>query len=114
MVVTDAERRRFRRVVTRARCWVERDSVTLYGRVVDIGEGGLFLRTAVALLAGTVVEVHVAPEGSIERIRAKGTVAWSGLRTEGAKRTSGIGIAFDSVIDGQEFLDRLLDTSPDA
>jgi uncharacterized protein (TIGR02266 family) len=114
MVDTDAERRRHRRVVTRARCWVERESVTLYGRIVDIGEGGLFLRTAVSLVAGTPVDVYVAPEGSEQKIRARGTVAWSGLRTDGAKRTSGIGIAFESVIDGQEFLDRLLDTSPDA
>lgn len=114
MVDAEAERRRHRRVVTRARCWIERDSVTLYGRVVDIGEGGLFLRTAVSLLAGTPVEIHVAPEGTEEKIRAKGTVAWSGLRTDGAKRTSGIGIAFESVIDGEELLDRLLDSSPDA
>jgi uncharacterized protein (TIGR02266 family) len=110
----DRDRRRHRRVTTRAKCWIERDSVTLFGRVLDIGVGGLFLRTAFSLDAGTPVDVYVAPEGSPDRIRARGTVAWSGLRTDGPRPASGIGVSFESVVDGSAALERLLDSSPEA
>jgi len=113
-MVSDRDRRKHRRVTTRAKCWIERDSVTLFGRVLDIGEGGLFLRTAFSLDVGTSVDVYVAPEGTDSRIRARGTVAWSGLRTDGPRPASGIGVSFDSVVDGQAQLDQLLDSSPEA
>ena len=92
-----ANRRRHYRSRVFARCWIERDSVTLFGRVMDLGEGGLFLRTAVVLPPGTDVNVHLRPQTGGDTIRARGTVAWSGFRTEGELRTRGLGIAFDRI-----------------
>ena len=108
-----ANRRRHVRSRVFARCWIERESVTLFGRVVDIGEGGLFLRTAVVLPPGTDVSVMLRPPGSNEAIRAHGTVAWVGFRSDGESRTRGIGIAFDRIEQGErQLLDLLCTPTP--
>ena len=104
-----ANRRRHVRSRVFARCWIERESITLFGRVVDLGEGGLFLRTAVVLPPGTDVRVILRPSGANEAIRAHGTVAWVGFRTDGDGRTRGIGIAFDRIEEGEQQLHDLLD-----
>lgn len=104
-----SNRRRHVRSRVLARCWIERESFTLFGRVVDLGEGGLFVRTAVVLPRGTDVEVHLRPTGSGE-IRAHGTVAWVGVRSEGKMRTRGIGIAFGRIEEGEQQLMDLLTT----
>jgi uncharacterized protein (TIGR02266 family) len=100
-----SNRRRHVRSRVLARCWIARESVTLFGRVIDLGEGGLFVRTAAVLPRGTDVEVHLRPTGSGD-IRAHGTVAWVGVRSEGDMRTRGIGIAFGHIEEGAQ---RLLD-----
>lgn len=105
---SQANRRRHARSRVLARCWIERESITLFGRVVDLGEGGLFLRTAVVLAPGTDVNVQLRSPGSGEAIRAHGTVAWVGYRSEGDSRTRGIGIAFDRIDEGEPELQALL------
>jgi uncharacterized protein (TIGR02266 family) len=104
----EANRRRHARSRVFARCWIERETVTLFGRVVDVGEGGLFLRTAVVLPPGTDVNVHLHPPGGAAPIRAHGTVAWVGVRAEGDSRTRGIGIAFDRIEEGAGALSALV------
>lgn len=104
---SNANRRRHVRSRVFARCWIERESVTLFGRVVDLGEGGLFLRTAVVLPPGTDVHVHLRPAGAGD-IRAHGTVAWVGYRDDGESRMRGIGIAFDRIEEGEQQLLNLL------
>jgi Tfp pilus assembly protein PilZ len=107
-----SNRRRHFRSRVFARCWIERESVTLFGRVIDLGEGGLFLRTAVVLPPGTDVNVHLRPQNGGETIRAKGTVAWSGFRTDGDVRTRGLGIAFDRIEAGVPELHSLVGSQP--
>jgi uncharacterized protein (TIGR02266 family) len=110
---SNANRRRHVRSRVFARCWIERESVTLFGRVVDLGEGGLFLRTAVVLPPGTDVRVHLRPPGVNESIRAHGTVAWVGFRDDGESKMRGIGIAFDRIEEGEkELLQLLTATTP--
>lgn len=100
-------RRRHSRSRVLARCWIERESITLFGRVVDLGEGGLFLRTAVVLAPGTDVNVQLRSAAG-DAIRAHGTVAWVGFRNDGDIRTRGIGIAFDRIEEGAKQLRALL------
>ncbi|MBI2897075.1 MAG: PilZ domain-containing protein [Deltaproteobacteria bacterium] len=107
-----ANRRRHFRSRVVARCWIERENVTLFGRVVDLGEGGLFLRTAVVLPPGTDVNVHLRPAGGGETIRARGTVAWVGFRNDGDGRTRGLGIAFDRIEEGEPQLHAILAAAP--
>lgn len=109
---SNANRRRHVRSRVFARCWIERESVTLFGRVIDLGEGGLFLRTAVVLPPGTDVRVHLRPAGAGEPIRAQGTVAWVGFRNDGETRMRGIGIAFDRIEEGEQQLLDLLGATP--
>ena len=56
---------------------------------VDVGEGGIFLKTDTPLGIGTVVELEFRLPGGAEPLRFCGTVAWS---SQGAVR--GKGIAF--------------------
>lgn len=110
---SNANRRRHVRSRVLARCWIERESITLFGRVVDLGEGGLFLRTAVVLPPGTDVRVHLRPAGVDESIRAQGTVAWVGFLNDGDVPMRGIGICFDRIEEGeQQLLDLLTAHAP--
>lgn len=49
--------REFRRVAVRCGCWLEHAQATIYGSTVDLGRGGLFLRTALPVCPGDPVRV---------------------------------------------------------
>ena len=49
--------RAFQRVAVRCGCWLEHDGATVFGNTVDVGRGGLFLRTALPMEPGSDVRV---------------------------------------------------------
>ncbi len=106
------ERRRFSRVAVRCRCWIERESVTLFGTTADIGLGGLFLRTGVRLRAGSEVNVLIRLEGVSRSVVAQGVVAWNNPPSAGARRV-GIGIQFSRIIEGEAELNAFLGAQGD-
>ena len=71
-------RRRFERLAVRCGCWLEGEAMTVYGRTVDLGRGGLFLRTAVRMPHGSPVEVRLQMPGRTDGLSVSGTVAWAG------------------------------------
>ncbi|HEY6882028.1 MAG TPA: PilZ domain-containing protein [Polyangiales bacterium] len=46
-----------RRVAVRCGCWLEHEEATVFGTTVDLGRGGLFLRTALPMPPGVAVRV---------------------------------------------------------
>src|SRR6185369_3065374 len=48
-----AENRKTERVPSRLRCWCEGENVTVYARIGNLSEGGLFLRTSTPLERGS-------------------------------------------------------------
>ncbi|MDJ0762147.1 MAG: PilZ domain-containing protein [Myxococcota bacterium] len=101
----DIERRRNRRFPVDARCWIERESVTLLGTVTNISIGGLFIRTPVTIALGSQVDLNVTlPTGLLA---ASGHVVW----TAAPDLTSGclgLGIRFDKVLSGKRRLDHIV------
>src|SRR5437773_1430179 len=72
-VLLSTENRKFARVPTRLRCWCEGENVTVYARIGNLSEGGLFLRTSTPLSEGSKATVRFGQDSSIE---ATATVVW--------------------------------------
>jgi Tfp pilus assembly protein PilZ len=109
----DRDRRINPRTTTDARCWLERESVTLLGTVTNISVSGLFMRTPVTVATGSEVKLTVNLGSGIVAVR--GRVAWTSPSASAPSYT-GIGICFDEVTGGENLLNQYLQTklgSPD-
>jgi len=103
------ERRRYQRHALPCECWLENDALTVFGPTVDVGIGGLFVRTAVPVEAGTIVVVTLKLRSELRPIEAEAIVtrrvpAQAGLRY-------GLGIEFREVESGVQALLGLLQRS---
>ncbi len=102
--VGSMENRRHARVGARMRCWCEGDNVTLYSRVENLSEGGLFLRTSTPLKAGTRATVRLGPrEESGPALQTEVKVVWA--RQTGHIWPPGMGLQFERL--GAAELDQL-------
>ncbi len=89
-----SERRRFVRVPSALRCWCEGETVTVYARVANLSQGGLFLRTSTPMPLGSRATLRLGgPEGLV----LPGVVCWS--RAEEGAHLAGMGIAFGALDD---------------
>jgi uncharacterized protein (TIGR02266 family) len=90
------ENRKFARVPTRLRCWCEGENVTVYARIGNLSEGGLFLRTSTPLSQGSRATLRFGQD--TQAIEAEATVVWS--RADGDSGPPGMGLRFE-VIEGK-------------
>src|SRR5689334_10745529 len=91
------EPRRHPRVPSRLRCWCEGENVTVYARVDNLSEGGLFLRTSTALERGVQVRVRLGAGGDQAELTAVACVAWT--RSDDVKGPAGMGLCIESISD---------------
>lgn len=93
--------RQYQRVTVRCGCWLEHDHATVFGSTVDLGRGGLFLRTALPVPLGRPVRVTL-------QLPNRGTVVADGkvVRTVSAQAGDrpGIGVRFERLPDGEDSL----------
>jgi uncharacterized protein (TIGR02266 family) len=102
--VGSMENRRSGRVPSRMRCWCEGDNVTLYSRVSNLSEGGLFLRTSTPLREGMRAKVRLGVgEEDGPEVQTLVKVVWT--RQNDKHRPSGMGLQFESLDAGS--LERL-------
>jgi hypothetical protein len=104
------ERRLFQRYSVRCDCWLEQDTLTLYGTTADLGLGGLFLRSAVPMVDGSVVEIVLTVAGAGQPIVAHGLVTRAVRAGRGARH--GIGVKFQKIVQGSEALRSFLSATP--
>lgn len=90
------ENRRSDRVHSRLRCWCEGENVTVYARIGNLSEGGLFLRTSTPLQLGSRAIVRFR-DGDFPEVSAPATVVWTSGGGQGMP--PGMGLRFDSVDD---------------
>lgn len=90
-----AENRKFTRTPSRLRCWCEGENVTVYARIGNLSEGGLFLRTSTPLQRGSRALLRFGADPSIQ---ASARVIWS--RMEGQGGPAGMGLMFEGVESG--------------
>ena len=103
------DNRKFERVVSRLRCWCEGENITVYARIGNLSEGGLFLRTSTPLQQGTKATLRFGTAG----VEAPVRVVWN--RVEGQGGPPGMGLEFENIDDvAREAIRRLIeeDRSP--
>ena len=103
------ENRKSERVMSRLRCWCEGENITVYARIGNLSEGGIFLRTSTPLERGTRATLRFGTVG----VEAPARVVWS--RMEGQGGPPGMGLEFEGLEDGvRDAIKRLIeeDRSP--
>jgi uncharacterized protein (TIGR02266 family) len=93
--------RQYQRVAVRCGCWLEHQDATVFGTTVDIGRGGLFLRTALPMAPGMDVRVTLKLPG-LDAVVAEGQVVHRVSPQAGDR--PGLGVRFDQVSVGDESL----------
>lgn len=89
------EHRRHSRVSTRLRCWCEGENVTVYARVGNLSEGGLFLRTSTPMPVGSRTTLRFRGpngEGEVDEVSAEAVVVWT--RSSAGDQPAGMGLQF--------------------
>lgn len=102
------ENRKYARVSSRMRCWCRAEDVTLYSRVGNVSEGGLFMRTSTPLQTGVRAAVRLGSgEKDGAEFQAMAKVVWA--RQNGQSRPPGMGLQFDALDDAaREQLRRII------
>jgi hypothetical protein len=88
-------------------CWVDSERLTVLGPIQDIGVGGLFVRTAVPLTHGDLVELTLRVGGDPDALVARAIVARVVPVRPGY--CHGLGLEFLQIHRGQRVLRGLLD-----
>ena len=93
--------REYQRIAVRCGCWLEHDQATVYGTTVDLGRGGLFLRTALPMPPGVGVRVTLRLPGR-ETVVADGKIVRAVTPRTGDR--PGLGVRFERLPDGEDSL----------
>ncbi len=93
--------REYQRIAVRCGCWLEHDEATVYGTTVDLGRGGLFLRTALPMPPGVLVRVTLQLPGR-QTVVAEGKVVRAVSPRTGDR--PGLGVHFECLPDGEDSL----------
>lgn len=83
--------RKSERISSRLRCWCEGENITVYARIGNLSEGGIFLRTSTPLERGSVATLRFGTSG----LEAVARVVWS--RMEGQGGPPGMGLQFENI-----------------
>ena len=97
------ERRAFPRFEASCRCWVEHDSLTLFGTVTNLSSAGFFLRTLPVMDAGAVIDIRLNKEAG--DVLARGEICWTNIEYLGPRDSFsatplGLGVRFLEITDG--------------
>jgi uncharacterized protein (TIGR02266 family) len=93
--------REFQRIAVRCGCWLEHEEATVFGTTVDLGRGGLFLRTALPMPPGVSVRVTLQLPGQ-ETVVADGKIVRTVAPHAGDR--PGLGVRFERLPDGDDSL----------
>jgi uncharacterized protein (TIGR02266 family) len=96
------ENRKHARFPSRLRCWCEAENITLYARIANLSEGGLFLQTNTPLALGRRTLLRLSG-GEVREVMAEATVVWSREQRHG-KGPPGMGLKFETLESGAQTL----------
>ena len=89
------ENRKNARFPSRLRCWCESENITLYARIANLSEGGLFLQTNTPLDTGRRMLLRLS-SGEVREVMAEATVVWSRPQRQ-EKGPPGMGLKFEGL-----------------
>ncbi len=96
------ERRQFVRFPVRSRCWCESKSVTMYVEILNIGQGGAFIKTYSPLSVGEVVKVRWKSMVSGQEFIIPSEVIWRREYSSNPNLPPGMGLKFSKVFEELE------------
>ena len=88
------DRRRFKRSDVHSRCWCEGNNITLYVKVNNVGEGGLFVRTHAPFHSGEHARIRWRMPNSSAEVEAETIVRWTREHTTLDGSPPGMGVEF--------------------
>ena len=88
-----SDNRKFQRVTSKLRCWCDGENITVYARIGNLSEGGIFLRTSTPLERGSVAMLRFGTDG----FQTPARVVWS--RSESHDGPPGMGLVFEGADD---------------
>ena len=94
------DRRRHPRVPLRSRCWCEADGITLYAKLANASEGGVFISTHAPLRMGSPAKVRFKLDDPKQEVAADAVVVWVREAAADPRETPGMGMRF-TIIDDQ-------------
>ncbi|MBN2342745.1 MAG: PilZ domain-containing protein [Deltaproteobacteria bacterium] len=103
------ERRTSARCIANCQCWIEQESVTLFGTVTNLSPHGLFLQTLPIIETGTEIDIRLSLQ-DVGDLLAKGRVAWKSNSHSPSHDNNrsigvpGLGIEFSQINQGKELL----------
>ena len=92
------DNRKNARFASRLRCWCESEKITLYARIGNLSEGGLFLQTNTPLAQGQRTLLRLS-SGEVSEVMAEATVIWNRPQRE-QKGPPGMGLKFEGLDSG--------------
>jgi uncharacterized protein (TIGR02266 family) len=92
------DNRKHARFPSRLRCWCESENITLYAKIANLSEGGLFLQTHTPLALGRRTLLRLS-SGEVREVMAEATVVWSRPRRQD-KGPPGMGLKFEVLDSG--------------
>ncbi len=92
------ENRQHSRIASRLRCWCESENITLYARIANLSEGGLFLQTNTPLEQGRRMLLRLS-SGEVKELMAEATVVWNRSQRQ-EKGPPGMGVKFEGLDSG--------------
>ncbi len=96
------ERRRFKRFNVKSRCWCEAKSITMYVEVLNIGQGGLFIKTYSPLSIGEIVKVRWKSMVSGQEFVIPSEVVWKREFSNNPNLPPGMGLKFGKIFEDIE------------
>ncbi len=84
------------RIHSRLRCWCEGENITVYARIGNLSEGGLFLRTSTPLAEGSLAILRFGL-GEPQEVESPAVVVWS--REDEDFGPPGMGLRFSDLDD---------------
>lgn len=91
------ERRRFLRYKIKSRCWCEGKSVTMYVELLNIGQGGAFIKTYSPLPVGENLKVRWRSMVSGEEFVLPAEVVWKREYSTNPDMPPGMGVKFINI-----------------
>jgi len=92
------ENRKHERYPSRLRCWCESENITLYVRIANLSEGGLFLQTNTPMEAGRRTLLRLSGR-DVREVMAEAVVVWNRPQRQ-EKGPPGMGLKFEELDSG--------------
>jgi Tfp pilus assembly protein PilZ len=96
------ERRKYIRYLIKSRCWCESKSVTMYVELLNIGQGGAFIKTYSPLSVGEQVKVRWKSMVTGQEFIILSEVVWRREFSNNPNLPPGMGLKFNKIFEELE------------